>query len=130
MLIQNLNSGVQSIQAGPTPGRVSSDAPRIVLDIPKIASRAVSDTSTGQAENNRPLSPSQLKGTVDGMNSSLQQAGQSLEFTIDSDTKTPVVKLMDTETGQVIRQFPSEEMLAIARALDQQLQGALLKQKA
>jgi flagellar protein FlaG len=40
-----------------------------------------------------------------------------------------VVKVVDTETDQVIRQIPSEEMLAIARNIDR-LQGLLVKQEA
>jgi len=40
-----------------------------------------------------------------------------------------VVKLVDSETGDVIRQFPSDEMLAISKAIGQmqeQLQQATL----
>jgi len=37
---------------------------------------------------------------------------------------------MDTDTGDLIRQYPSEEMLAISSAIDQFQQGVLLKQKA
>jgi len=37
---------------------------------------------------------------------------------------------VDTETGDVIRQFPSEDMLAISRSIDRFQQGLLLKQKA
>jgi flagellar protein FlaG len=75
-------------------------------------------------------SPAQLKGAVDNFNKVMQQANQSLEFSIDSDTKKPVIRLIDTETGELIRQIPSEEMLAIARSIDQFQQGMLLKQNA
>ena len=40
-----------------------------------------------------------------------------------------IVKVMDNATKEVIRQIPSVEMLAIAKALDK-IQGLLIKQKA
>jgi flagellar protein FlaG len=36
---------------------------------------------------------------------------------------------VDSETGEVIRQIPSKELLEIAHAIDK-MQGMLLKQKA
>ncbi len=72
----------------------------------------------------------QLKSAVDNINKILKQNNNALEFNMDADTKKITVKLMDTETGDVIRQFPSEDMLAISRSIDQFQQGLLLKQKA
>ncbi len=59
----------------------------------------------------------------------LSRASANLKFAVDGDTGTMVVKVVDTETDQVIRQIPSEEMLAIARNIDR-LQGLLVKQEA
>lgn len=59
----------------------------------------------------------------------VKQAAQSLEFSIDRDTDKTVVKLIDSETKQVIRQIPSTEMLAIAKALDK-FQGLFVERKA
>ena len=75
-------------------------------------------------------STEQLKNVVDGINRALKQANRSVEFSVDKDTQKQVVKLVDSETGDVIRQFPTDEMLAISRAIDQVQQGLLLKQRA
>lgn len=53
----------------------------------------------------------------------------SLSFTVDDRSGQRVVKVIDNDTKEVIRQFPSEEALAIAAALDR-LQGLLVKEKA
>jgi len=50
-------------------------------------------------------------------------------FPFDDDTGRTVVKVVDASTDEVIRQIPSEEVLAIAKALDK-LQGVLIKQEA
>lgn len=72
----------------------------------------------------------QLKEVLDGINKSLKQSSINLQFNVDTDTKMPVIKLVDGETGETIRQFPTEDALAISRAIDRIQQGMLLKQKA
>lgn len=118
---------------GALPARfISNDAPAVVVDTPAPAVVANTQTkSTPQLP-----SPEQLKNAVESLNKAMQQSNLSLEFSVDPNTKTPVVKMMDSESGKVIRQYPSEEVLAIAQSIDQYLsehqsqQGLLLKQKA
>lgn len=52
-----------------------------------------------------------------------------LDFSIDDSTGKSIVRITDGETGELIRQIPSEEMLAIAQSLDK-MQGLLLRQEA
>jgi flagellar protein FlaG len=72
----------------------------------------------------------QLKKAVEEINRAMQQSGRNLQFSVDSATDRVVVRLTDTETGEVIRQIPSEETLEIARSIGQFQQGLLLKQQA
>lgn len=78
----------------------------------------------------QPVSPAQLKSVVNDANEVFKQSNMSLEFSVDTDTQNTIVKLIDTETGDLVRQFPSKEMLAIASAIGQFQQGLLLEQKA
>ena len=71
----------------------------------------------------------ELKQALEEANRVMQSHGGSLEFSVDPQTRKTVVRLVDTSTNQVIRQMPSEEMLAIARSMDK-WQGLLLKQRA
>ena len=75
-------------------------------------------------------SPQQLKQAVASINQSLNPALSNLEFNVDPSTHTPVVKVVDSKTGDVIRQIPSKEVLAIAESIDQLNKGLLLSQKA
>jgi flagellar protein FlaG len=72
----------------------------------------------------------ELKSAVAAINQVMQQSNRNLEFSVDTDTERTVVKMVDTSTGELIRQFPSETTLAISRGIDQFRQGLLLKQKA
>ncbi|MDY7537133.1 flagellar protein FlaG [Undibacterium sp. RTI2.1] len=71
----------------------------------------------------------QVEAAVKDINKSLQSSSQGLEFSIDPDSKHVVVKLIDQQTKQVLRQIPNEEVLEISKSLDK-LQGLLIKQSA
>jgi flagellar protein FlaG len=74
-------------------------------------------------------SEEQLKTAVSAANEFIKPFNGNLQFSIDKDTGTTVVKVIDIATKEVIKQFPSEEMLSLAKGLDQ-LTGLLVKQKA
>jgi flagellar protein FlaG len=59
----------------------------------------------------------------------VQTLSSDLQFSVDEASGSNVVRVVDRSTKEVIRQIPSEEMLAIARALDR-IQGLLIRQKA
>lgn len=71
----------------------------------------------------------QVKQAVEDINKSMQSLSQGLEFSIDADSKQTIVKVIDPQTKEVIRQMPSQEALEIAKTLDQVL-GKLIREKA
>ncbi|MNT71944.1 flagellar protein FlaG [compost metagenome] len=52
-----------------------------------------------------------------------------LRFEIDDTTHRVITKVIDKETGDLIRQMPTEEVLRIARAIDK-LQGLFINHAA
>ena len=76
------------------------------------------------------ISMEALESAVSTLNLAMQQSNQSLEFSVDTNTQRTVVKMVDTNTGELIRQFPSEATLAISRGIDQFQQGLLLTNQA
>ncbi len=74
--------------------------------------------------------PEQLQRAMESMKKLIEaKAPNSLSFSLDDSTGKTIVKVSDAQTGEVIRQIPSEEMLELARSLDK-LQGMLLRQEA
>lgn len=57
----------------------------------------------------------ELTGAINQLNGYLEETHRGLRFSIDDDSGRTVVKVVDTETDEVIRQIPSEEMLAVIR---------------
>lgn len=132
MLIQNNSNLAQT----PQPTKPASDSvPNVVVTTPQSVAAMPSaelelpKAAVKPAAEQQP-SPEQLKNVVENINKALKQSNKSLEFSVDTDTKRQLVKLVDTETGDVIRQFPSEDALAISRAIDQFQKGMLLQQEA
>lgn len=103
--------------------------PDVRVSSPPARAVAVPAVDPVQAAPQQP-SVAELTSAVAAINQAMQQSGRNLEFSVDSDTKKTVVKMVDTSTGELIRQFPTEETLAISRGIEQFQQGLLLKQKA
>lgn len=70
-----------------------------------------------------------VKQAIEKIQETVNNLARNLHFSIDEDTGKTVVKVMDMQTQEVIRQIPSQEAISIARALDK-VQGLLLNDKA
>lgn len=64
--------------------------------------------------------PRQVRGSVDireairEINEFVQNVQRDLSFNVDEASGNTVIRVIDRESGELIRQMPSEEMLAIA----------------
>jgi flagellar protein FlaG len=72
----------------------------------------------------------QVTQAVNSINKAMSAMSQNLEFSVDSDSQRTIVKVVDQQTKEVLRQIPSLEALEIAKALDHAMQGMLIRQKA
>ena len=71
---------------------------------------------------------SELKTAVDNINQQLQTIRRELRFSVDDDTGRTIVKVINAETDEVVRQIPSDELLNAVRHMQQQ--GLLLDTEA
>jgi flagellar protein FlaG len=79
---------------------------------------SIESAKTNQAEE-KETSEQALDAAVKQLNSYVQSINRNLEFNIDNDSGETVVKVIDSETDELIRQIPNEEALSIAKQLDQ-----------
>ncbi len=97
---------------------------KTVRSIAPTKTEDISATTTtkkmGAAKDSSKLS---LDSAVKQLNSYVQSVNRNLEFKIDKDSGRIVVKVIDAETDELIRQIPNEEALNIAKQLDQGLMG-------
>jgi flagellar protein FlaG len=111
MIVQNITS---SIPAGSLEARSGVPKPP-----PEPHTRPVSEPS-----------PQQVKQAAESINRVVKQSSSNLEFSFDASSRKLVVRMVDTETGELIRQVPSDVVLAIAESIEQYQKGLLLTQQA
>ena len=118
--------------------QIGNAAPAVALNLPGTAApQAVDATPAVQspppAASKPPPSAAssleQVQQAIKQVAAQVQAKSSNLEFSIDQSTGSTVVRIVDTQTNEVIRQIPSQEMIDIARAIGS-AQGLLLKQKA
>lgn len=112
---------------------ISTTAPTVQADSRAngiMPAKAIAEPTPTTLRAPQPVSPEALKDAVTALNNAMQQSNQSLEFSVDANSKKTVVKMVDTRTGELIRQFPSETVLAISRGIDEFQHGQLLTNQA
>lgn len=71
------------------------------------------------------ISDENLEQIKDATNKVLEQINIQLDFSYDKELNRMVVKVINKETGEVVRQIPPEEMLKIAKRMEEMV-GVLL----
>ena len=105
---------------------VSADTPAARPAAPRTATE--NDTFAPQQASKEP-SREQLNKAVSDLNQSSQMKAQGIEFSIDEDSQRTVVKVVDQETKEVLRQIPTKEALELAKSFDS-ARGSLISQSA
>ena len=73
--------------------------------------------------------PADLSKAIEQIQGYLKDSGKNLTVTFDDAIDRYVTKVVNSDTGEVVRTIPSEEVLAVARAINEQL-GGLVNQRA
>jgi flagellar protein FlaG len=76
-----------------------------------------------------PLPQKHVEQAIERLKAAMPAKASALTFSLDDKTGSTIVRIVDSETGDLIRQIPSKELVEIAHALDK-AQGKLLNQKA
>jgi flagellar protein FlaG len=71
--------------------------------------------------------PAQTEHAIREINQALKMLSTSLHFEVDKPSGKTLVKVIDRDSGEVLRQIPSEATVQIARSLDK-LVGHLVNQ--
>ena len=102
--------------------RFDSDAAR--GRAPRPGTAYSSGAAVGPAE-----SEESLRQAVAAMDRAAKALNNDVQLSVDSSSGRAVVRVVDSKTGELIRQIPSEEALELRRALDR-LAGLLIRRTA
>ncbi len=116
--VKNINNDIKSSLSG-FQTKLDADGrnfQKFVVELDKKTNKKEDTTN----ENLKPVDYKKFEGEIKHF---LAQNHLAIEFSIDEQTKKMVMKLIDDETKEVVKQFPSEVSLQIARMLTSNSEG-------
>ena len=87
-----------------------------------------SNQANGNSNENT-ASETQVTDAVEKLSKFVSTIRPEISFSVDQSSGTRVVKILDSQSKEVLRQIPSEEAIQLAQALDK-LQGLFVRDKA
>ncbi len=107
------------------------------IELQRTTSQQIQNTQNNKQENainqlnnkKQNISPKEIEDAVKDMNKKLDMLNSQLKIEIDKDTGIQVVKIIDKDTKEVIRQIPPESILKVAKYLNE-IAGLLFDTKA
>ena len=66
-----------------------------------------------QVRSNTTLNPIDIKSAVEKLNEFVRSQQRDVSFSVDKEANATVIKVFKTETGELIKQFPPDEILAM-----------------
>jgi flagellar protein FlaG len=113
-IVQSLDiARVQGLQSAAQPPKSEE-----VTAVERNESAAAAGQDMPPGQTGDPADVKQYESAVSKISDFVQNFQRDLLFSIDKDSDRLVVKVVDSQTQEVIRQIPSEETLRIARNLD------------
>jgi len=73
--------------------------------------------SRNEVSKTQAMTPKQLEKVAQQLQDFIGEMNRSLEFLVDKDSGRDVIKVLDKSTGDLIKQYPSEEVLSIIAKL-------------
>jgi flagellar protein FlaG len=120
---------IRSINYPAKPVTVVTDKPEPNANLPGSASKpaTVPVTESAVQQPSRSAGVEQTKQAVQDIERMMKLFSKNLEFSYDASENRAIMRVVDQQTKEVIRQVPTEEALEIARALEK-IQDTLLLQ--
>ncbi len=95
----------------------ANDSSTVTLNKPPVQNSQNNKNSTTIDNINK----NDVKSLVQKLNDSISTLNDSVKFSYSEDAKALIVKVVDTKTGQVIRQIPPEELVKLEANLSQSI---------
>lgn len=129
----NIETAVQGFSSNLSSSGVQVRSPAAQRETSRTTAQPISTntlaTESQNASDSNVETRAKTNQAVEQLNSFAKSIRPELSFSVDEASGTQVVRLVDIDSKEVIRQIPSEEAIQIAQALDK-FQGLFIKDKA
>ncbi|MEL4280109.1 MULTISPECIES: flagellar protein FlaG [Shewanella] len=125
----NIASTSAPLQSRVDLAQVPLKAPTADVEVKSDAAVSVVEQSTEQSATENEQEPGKLTQVATELSDMMSMMRKGLAFKVDENSGQAVVTVLDRDTGDVIRQMPSEEALKLAEKLSE-VTGLLMKTEA
>jgi flagellar protein FlaG len=122
----NVAASSGAMQSGGTPQVIAQPKRSDAEVVSQVASTVIRPSNVDATS--QPTREVVAKAAAD-IQQFVQSMGRNLSFSVDETTGYNVVRVVNPNTGELVRQLPSEELLKIARDF-QRLNNVLVSQRA
>jgi flagellar protein FlaG len=89
----------------------------------KAVTQQVADKIAAKVVDKQVLTPEQLQKVAQQLQDFIGNINRGLEFSVDKDSGRDVIKVIDKTSGDLVKQFPSEEVLTLVAKLSDMVGG-------
>ncbi len=116
METQNLNLNISSAQKGEVTSSYQAPS-QVKQNIDEQKNTTTPTVASNNEVSKTELSPEKLEKVVQQLQDFMGEMNRSLQFKVDEDSGRNVIKVIDKESGDLVKQYPSEEVLGIVAKL-------------
>jgi len=130
-------SNLVSVATTSAPTRKAEEKPAAPLPLHKASELppgrqedAVSGKTVPASERSQDLNDTNLDKAIAKINNYVQQVQRDLQFSVDDESGKTVIKVIDSESKEIIRQIPEEIILKVAQSIEESHEGTLIEVEA
>ena len=116
METQSLNLNISSAQKGEVTSSYQAPS-QVKQNIDEQKNTTTPTAASNNEVSKTELSPEKLEKVVQQLQDFMGEMNRSLQFKVDEDSGRNVIKVIDKESGDLVKQYPSEEVLGIVAKL-------------
>ncbi len=130
-MVDSISSNMAAPVSGLADAAVNQQRPEPAVQVTQAEAGRNGGNATAQQGGAFPGKDSagSIEDAFEQINAAMQAWSTGMRFELDEDTQRMVVSIINTESGEVLRQIPSEEVLHVAKMIAQ-FQGKLLNTQA
>jgi flagellar protein FlaG len=106
-----------------TTGYAKKTDPDGQVTLPKNVDNTSQQEVVDKASANQALTPEQLEKVAQQLQDFVGDMNRGLEFSVDKDSGRDVIKVIDKSSGDLVKQYPSEEVLTLVSKLSDMVGG-------
>lgn len=119
---RNSAAAVGSMKANGLQSSAETETKR--QDVAAVTGKTLPPETTPAKETTQEVSAEKVKEVVEQLNKHAQAINRDLHFSVDDDSGRTVIKVVNSDTAELVRQIPSEEVLRLSETIRESLENS------